>query len=598
VKRYRGSREAREEVLGYGRIRWNSTISLVQMIGHIDTFVIFEDFGVDFRALLNTSSIKIVRNNFRNLILAVESFHINGYVHCGLQPESILARVNHGSIEFKLKDMENVQEVNTALLVDTFSDFKYNSFVSPEVYFAATGNYNVVQVNRALDIFSLGLILGLIFNDPPEGPQGDWTLLPPFNTMGRTLAMQDQEFLKGMVPCLGVELDSDEVVMVHSMISLAPEKRTYPGLEKTVWPQSVQEAQDNLDAHVLFNSSQALSSSIFARRPTDFTDDPPEDEEGVAPGNGGVAEDSPSFVYLAFQNCPTIEESVVRIAEAILILERRRSYRNGELAEALGRLLDAPMSAYLRCESCFRVMRTQSWPVDFTDRRTAIALLPMVRAGIAAARNKYPESRRIEHLFGVNLELNEEQKLIIDNLIIAIDDDLGVSCFKEQQRVVSLVNEDFAYDPLRNLRYCQSTLVGLIRSTVSAEEATAGLLLVEVQEETVGCRPDMGLNPGAAMRNIFVCPQCAEAAELSRARSSHVLVQDGEGVGVSTAEVTPENGGGNRQVPVVPQEPSVEEEEEEEEEGDGPSNSYFSYFWDGLKSMEASFSAIFCHAWH
>jgi len=114
-------------------------------------------------------------------------------------------------LEFKLCDLESACKLG-----DVFPHAKYTkAWVSPEVYRCQ----DELIADLSIDIFSLGLIIALVFDDHchPEKK-----MLPDDNEDDFNRALTDQTFLDSLLPCRNSPLFSP---YVRKMCSIDPSDR-------------------------------------------------------------------------------------------------------------------------------------------------------------------------------------------------------------------------------------------------------------------------------------------------------------------------------------------------------------------------------------
>lgn len=195
--------------------------SLIQMFHfHPQTpqsYIVLEKFGQNLCAFLHGKSV-IRMQILEELCIALTAFHGSGFVHCDIKPQNILVDSRAGSVHLKLCDFDSAE-----LIGDFFQHvdgaMKYTEqWVSPEVYFGRGGE---LRVSPAMDVFSFGLIAGVLFDDAISEHK---TILPrrSIDVSAFEKCLTDQVILNALMPCQrGKRFEA----LVHNMCSLNPGTR-------------------------------------------------------------------------------------------------------------------------------------------------------------------------------------------------------------------------------------------------------------------------------------------------------------------------------------------------------------------------------------
>ena len=119
-----------------------------------------------------------------------------------------------GNYGFKLCDFENACKIGEVMTLGKYT----KAWVSPEVYFASEDRREM-RASAAVDVFSLGLILGALFDG---NCYIDKTILPTDNILLFHRALSDQDYLYSLLPCNDSQFDKS---WIHTMCSLDPSRR-------------------------------------------------------------------------------------------------------------------------------------------------------------------------------------------------------------------------------------------------------------------------------------------------------------------------------------------------------------------------------------
>lgn len=173
-------------------------------------YLVVKAFGQDIRTLL-APNFKLAPQLAEAIIIAVQTLHSLGVVHCDIKPHNILYEFDdlHHCI-VKLCDLDGSHLVGD---VCTASALGTTLYESPEVYFASLAGKTVTAA-LSMDIFSLGLVLWQVLSH---------SLYPPMSTeqLHECYSNQDELFLHVVLPETRVMYRS----LLHSCLELKPHTR-------------------------------------------------------------------------------------------------------------------------------------------------------------------------------------------------------------------------------------------------------------------------------------------------------------------------------------------------------------------------------------